>query len=250
MAFDFLGTFNKSQFDRFIEFARKQLVDVGGRIAHLTYEKSRIGSLAFEYDAGGVPTKYTVSSATTTYIGGLVAAYEALGGDVIHDLQVRTRNQSIFLEAGSDTTSPSRMSSGDYVAAKGLGDAVSAEWVRQARSWMASPIHYRREYLERKIRRAIDYVEQLDDELAVLTVIGESKDTRDSLEFVATAVQSLLSDLNYRPIFDDKGADPHGKTSNAPLLPYSKTGADPETVSPDPEMAGRDDDGFRYSGQV
>jgi hypothetical protein len=249
LAWDFLGTFNRSQFDRFVAFARTQLTDVGGRIAHLVYERNRLGALSFEYEPGGKPVKYTVSGAKTTYIGGLVAAYEVLGGNVLRDLQVRSQSQAVHVLAGSDTAPPSFMSNGDAIAGKGLGDAVSAEHMRQARTWMSAPIHYRREYLERKIRRALDYAEQLDTELSLLMAVTAESTQEGSLEFVVNAINQLISDYNYRIIYDDKGRDPDGRLTSAPLLPYSRTDADPAVAGNAPGVAGRDDDGFRYSGQ-
>ncbi len=246
MAFDFLGTFNKSQFDRFMTFARSQFADISGRVAHLNYEKLRAGSLTFTYDGGGVPTAYSASSSTSTYIGGLVAAYEALGGDVKFDLQVRTRAQSVFLVAGTDTSPAQYMSNGEVVGGKGLRDSASAEYIRTAREWMHPALHYRREYLERKIRRVIDYVDQLDAELELLASIQQPADTEGSLEWVATKISELLTNDNYLAIYDDKGRDPHGKSVYAPFLPYSKRGTTLPQV--EPGVAGRDDGGFIPAG--
>lgn len=251
MSFDFLGTFNKSQFDRLAAFARSQLADAGGRLLHLVYEKLRVGALVINYDDGGSPTGYTVSDSKSTYIGRLVSAYEVLGGDVLHDLQVRSKAQSVFLRAATDTSNAQFLSSGDVMGTRGLGDAPSAEYVRQVKSWMTAPLHYRREYLERKIRRALDYAEQLETELeAIKQATSEDASVEGSLGYVVRAVEELIQDFNYRAVSDDKGRDPHGRTTYAPLLPYSKTGADPEKVSPDVTMAGRDDDGFKTTGEV
>lgn len=246
MAFDFLGTFNKSQFDRFIAFAQSQLADVGGRVAHLNYEKKRLGSLTFEYGGGGIPTSFTVTSATGTYIGGLIAAYEALGGNVLFDLQVRSRPQAVHLLAGTETQPAQFMSNGDVVGGKGLADGTTAVLVNRARSWMQSPLHYRREYLERKVRRALDYAEQLDDEIAALAVAVGPAIEKYSLAWVAGQVAELLQDTNYRAVFDDKGQDPHGKTTYAPFLPYSK--ADSQLAQVEPGVAGRDNEGYMYPG--
>lgn len=246
MAFDFLGTFNKSQFDRFIAFARSQLSDTDGRVAHLNYEKRRIGSLTFEYAGGGVPTSYTVTSATSTYIGGLVAAYEALGGNVLFDLQVRSMNQAVFVLAGTETSAPQFMSNGEVLGGKGLADGTTAVLMRKARAWMDGPIHYRREYLEKKVRRALDYVDQLNAEIAALAVAVGPATEKNSLENIAKLVSEKLLDTNYRAIFDDKGQDPHGRTVYAPFLPYSK--ADSQLAQVEPGVAGRDNEGYLYPG--
>ena len=250
MAFEFLGTFNRSQFERFVAFARTQLTGVGGRIAHLVYERNRLGALSFEYASGGNPVKYTVSGTKTTYIGGLVAAYEVLGGNVLRDLQVRSQSQAVHVLPGSETAPPMFMSNGEAIAGKGLGDALSAEHIRQLKAWMAAPIHYRREYLERKIRRALDYAEQLDTELDLLMAVTAAKTQEGSLEFVVAAINQLISDYNYRIIYDDKAQDVDGRLTCAPLLPYSKTDANSAVAGNDPGPVGRDDDGVRQSGQA
>jgi len=247
MAFDFLGTFNTSQFNRFMAFARSQTADIARRLAHLNYEKKRMGSLTFEYDEGGVPTSYVVSGVSSSYIGRLVAAYEALGGQVEFDLQVRTRDQAVYLMEGDEVTPPQFMSNGDVVGTRGLDDKDSAELIRRSRTWMQPALHYRREYLERKVRRAIDYVDQLDDEIQTLSIIVQPDTTEYSLAYIAKEVGKLLTDTEYRSIFDDRGQDPHGKTVYAPLLAYSR--ANGATTQPsDPTFAGRDDDGYVYPG--
>lgn len=246
MAFEFLGTFNKSQFDRFLAFAKSQLADIDGRILHLNFEKQRIGNISFVYEGGGIPSSYTVSSATTTYIGGLVSAYEVLGGSVLHDLQVRSRSQAVYLLPGDEVTPPQYMSNGEMMAGKGLEDATTAEYVREARDWMLPSMQHRREYLERKIRKALDYAEQLADEIDYLELVRKPANNEYSLENLSQKVAQLYSDPQYKAITDDKGTDTYGKLTYAPFLPYSRTGATQQTV--EPGEAGRDIGGFVEAG--
>lgn len=247
MAFDFLGTFNKSQFERFLAFAKDQLTDVVGRIRHISYEKRRMGNLVFEYDKGGTPLSYTTTSPATTYIGGLVSAYEVLGGQVKYDLQVRTRKQAVYILDGSEYDTPSLLSNGEILPGKALADSLSAEFMAEAKAWLQPALHYRREYLERKVRRALDYVDQLDQEQKVLETIVKDKTVEGSLEEIAEQVGLLFAKTDYRAIFDDKGSDPYGRTTYAPFLPYSRAGATVEPTEPGP--AGRDTDGVRQEGQ-
>lgn len=247
MAFDFLGTFNASQLERLAAFLRDQVGDVPGRIAHLTYEKQRLGSLAFEYDGGGNPTGYTVSDPKSTYIGGLVASYRVLGGNVTRDLQVRRMSdQGVYRVRGTDTQPANRMSNGEVVGTKGLGDGASAELVRSARSWAQGALHYRREYLERKIRRALDYADQIEAELALLTAITGQANQKGSLENTLEAIRALIREPEYRAIYDDKGKDPDGRKTYAMILGFSRAGSTLETDTPGPE--GRDLDGYREEG--
>jgi hypothetical protein len=250
MAYDFLGTFNKSQFDRFASFARAQVATIGLRIRHLTYEQGRIGSLSFTFDQGGKPLSFTASDPKSTYVGKLVAAYEVLGGQVKYDLQVRTLRQAVHLLPGTETSAPQLMSNGEVMAPKGLGDGQSAVLIQKAREWLYGPLAYRREYLEHKIRRAIDYAEQLQTEINLLKRIGESDETTDSLEYLFKTVGELFTDTQYRAIYDDKSKDEHGRLAYAPFLPYSTVGADPANIPEDASGYGRDLDGARVPGEV
>ena len=249
MAYDFLGTFNKSQFERFATFARAQLLTVPLRLRHLVYEQTRIGSLSFTYDAGGIPLSFTPPS-KTTYLGKLVAAYEVLGGQVKYDLQVRTLNQAVYLLAGTETSAPQLMSNGEVMSPKGLGDGRSAVLMQKAREWLYGPLQFRREYLEHKIRRAIDYTDQLQYEVDLLNKIGNEATTPNSLEFIFGQIGELFTDTQYRPIYDDKKKDEHAKLAYAPFYPYSTTGADPANIPEDAAGYGRDLDGAKVPGEV
>lgn len=220
MAHDFKGTFNRSQYDRFAAFARNQVSVIDDRIAHLSAEQTRIGSLIFSYDAGGVPIGFTADPADS-YIGKLVGAYEVLGGDVLYDLHVRTMNQPVFLVRTDEATPAQLMSNGEVVGAPGLADGESAELMTQARAWLRPVFDYRLEYLERKVRRAVDYSDSLQAEMDLLTLIKSDQSIEDSFEFVSSAIEQLFSDKSYRAIWNDQQKDPFGKLVHAPFLPFS-----------------------------
>lgn len=219
MAHDWLGTFNKSQFERFIAFAKAQLVTVEGRLRHLEFELLRIGTVALSFDTDGTPISYTAAP-VDSYVGKLVAAYEVLGGNPLLDLLVRHKSQPVFVLKASEQDSPQLMSSGEVIGAKGLADGWSAEAIRQARGWIDDAMQYRFDRLERKIRRAIDYADQLEDEKAYLTVIQAAGTTTGSLEQIEQAILDLINNPNYRAIYDDAGADPCGFKSYAPFSSY------------------------------
>lgn len=221
MSFDFGGTFSASQFERFRDYARNQVAQVDQRIAHLKAERDRVGNLSFAYDAGGVPTKHS-SDTPTTYCGKLFAAYEALGGNAEYDLQVRAATQPIYRIPG-DTTRPAQlMSNGEVISALGLGDAPSSVTMQKLRSFVSGDLHRRRDYLERKIRRALDYAEQLDAEIAKLTMMKAKAETEESLEYLIKYIEDLAADKRYLAVTDDsKNPDPHGKLARAPVAPYT-----------------------------
>lgn len=220
MAFDFKGTLNQSQFNRFLAFAQAQLPDVAARLNHLAVEQSRLGVLAFSYDANGQPLAYSPQPANS-YLGKLLASYEILGGDAFYDLNIRSMSQAVYLVRADETRPAQLMSNGEIVGTPGLGDRGTAELMDTARGWMADVLFSRREYLERKIRRCIDYGDQLQAEQNELLNVVADADQEGSLGYVLAEIQALIEDPTYRPAYDDQGADPHGKLTGAPLLPYS-----------------------------
>lgn len=217
MAHEILGTFNLAQFTRFAAFARSQLALVDGRVQHLKAEIDRIGLLVFQYDKGGVPIGYAVDP-PEAYIGRLMAAYEVLGGDAFYDLNVRALTQPVFILKGSETVNPQMMSNGEIIPAGALADAPSAVLMQRARGWIDDALMYRRDYLERKIRRMVDYADQLGAELAVLQAIQGTSSTAGSLEEIFKEIQELIADKSYRAISAD--TDPFGKKTYAPFAAY------------------------------
>lgn len=219
MAFDHQGTFTVSQLERFKTYVRAQVQLIDDRIAHLQAEMGRIGDLKFAFDSGGVPTALT-NDPPQTYCGKLYGAYVALGGDPEFDLQVRSTSQPVFKLKGNENGDSQLMSNGEAIGMPGLSDAESALLMQQMRSWVQGDLTRRREALERKIRRAIDYSEQLNLEISELTTLKASLSTQDSLEFLINEMDALASDPRYTAITQDTGNDPHGKFARAPVAPY------------------------------
>jgi len=217
VAFDFLGTFNASQFKRLQAFAQAQLGDIPGRLNHLAAEQARVGSVVFQFNQSVVVSYF--ASPSDSYIGRLLAVYEILGGDAFYDLPLRqAKSQALYLLPGDETHSAQVMSNGRVVGTQGLMDAASAIPVQQIRDWMNDSIQYKREALERKIRRALDYSDQLGTEMALLNVI-QGKDSVDgSLANLIAAINTLITSQQYRAIADDKGQDPTGNYAYAPYI--------------------------------
>lgn len=221
---DFLGTFNKSQLIRLSAYARGQLVYIKARIQHLTIERQRVGFLQFSYDSAGQPTGYaTGSPGTITLIGKLMSAYEVLGGDPFYDLQVRDLNNPVFNLKGTETYSGKMLSNGEPIPSLGLADAVSGNAVRSMRGWMSENLD-RLERLERKVRRSIDYSDQLQNEIDSLNSITKAVEVDGSLENLIALVNQLIIDPTYRAIADDQGKDPFGKMTHAPMSSYDQGG--------------------------
>lgn len=242
---DFLGTFNKSQFTRLATYARSQMVYIDLRIQHLTIEQQRIGFLQFAYDTGGRPTSYSTGSpGFTTYIGKLMSAYEVLGGDPFYDLQVRGKNDPVYYLKGTETATAKMMSNGEPIPLPGLSDGDSGNAVRSMKSWTRGNLD-RLERVERKVRRAIDYSDQLQSEIHELNLIKKSVEVDGSLENLIALVGQLFIDPGYRAIADDKGKDPFGKYTHAPMSSYDQGGTRAPTEGPSVE---RGADGYTVSG--
>lgn len=220
MAFSFGGTFTVSQFKRFEEYVLAQVQHIDARIAHLKAERDRVGQLSIAYDKNGNPT-HIASDEQHTYLGRLFGVYEALGGNVEFDLQVRSAAQPIFRIPG-DATKPSQLlSNGEVLGHRGLGDAESALTIQAMRKWVDQDLFRRRESLERKIRRAIDYAEQLTTEISELQTLKGVESDEGSLAHHISIINSLKGDRNYMAITNDDGKDPHGRFAKAPIAPYT-----------------------------
>jgi hypothetical protein len=221
MPFDFLGTFNRSQFERFLVFARSQLPLVQDRRLHLVYELNRVGAVVMQFDKG-VPQGYT-GTPETSYIAKLLRAYEVLGGDAMKDLRLRQRTDPIYIVQGDLLSGPQYTSGGEPIGGRGLSDGPTAVLMQRAKSWLGETTYSRFGRLERKIRRTMDYADQLQRELDALDVIQKAAETKGSLEFIAAQIEQYLSDNNYRAIYDDQAtgkADPLGLLNTAILSAY------------------------------
>jgi len=221
MSHDIQGTFTASQFARFQTYVRNQVQLIDARIAHLQAERDRVGNLAFAYDSGGLPTAFK-DDPPNTYCGKLFGAYEALGGDAEFDLQVRNASQPVFRLEGSETQPAQLLSNGEVISVLGMADAPSATIMQKMRKWIEGDLHRRRDYLERKIRRAVDYAEQLDAEIKELKLLKASVDTEGSLEFYIKEMGTLITDSAYMAATNDEAnLDPHGKLARAPMAGYT-----------------------------
>lgn len=249
MAFDFLGTFNASQLNRYLAFARSQVPLIDARINHLEAEMVRVGAVLFTYQQG-VPKEF-LADPTESYVGRLAAAYEVLGGNPFQDLRTRAKTDPVFAVRGTEATPVQYMSNGEVIGARGLADAASAEMMRTLRTWLNDTLKWRFDRLERKIRRALDYADQLQEEVDYLTSLKTAVTTDGSLEQIAAQLTTLLTDPNYRAIFDDGGKDPFGLTSYAPFSSYDAVPPeDPNVTARVGDSAQRQNTGFVGPGEA
>lgn len=221
MAFDFKGTFTASQFKRYESYLLGQTGLVEARIQHLENERLRIGNLLFAYDTDGVPLGLSHDE-PVTYCGKLFAVYEALGGDAFFDLQVRSTSQPVFRQRADETRPSQLMSNGEVIGTRGLSDAESGNLIDETRELVQSDLDFRKNSLERKIRRAIDYSEQLAQEIGSLQAMALDNTVDGSMAFLIEGVKILLADRGYKALVQDGNQpDPHGKLVRAPFAGYN-----------------------------
>jgi hypothetical protein len=174
--------------------------------------------VVFRYSQG-VPKGFAADP-SDSYLGKLLGAYEVLGGNPFIDLRVRLKSDPVFLLRGTETTTPQLMSNGEVVGAKGLSDAPTAELMHDARAWVDDTLTYRFDALERKIRRAMDYSDELQAEVVRLTTIQMAASTVGSLDYIEAQINQYLADNNYRAVYDDAGGDKFGFNVYAPFSSY------------------------------
>lgn len=175
MAFSFSGTFSIAQFEAFKAFARIQRLDLKIRKDYLQKQRLMIGIFITEYD-GVRPSSFTASPGS--YADKLLMAHKILGGHPEVDMLLRTIDQPVFLTRGaglsvdknatvqggfSDIYSNGRRYRGDQRFDRDLGLKVE-----KLKKWQLETIKAKRERLEYKIKRALDYSDQLQIEINMI----------------------------------------------------------------------------------
>lgn len=163
MAFNFFGTFTRAQWWDFKDFAMVQREELELRAKWLKAELARVGEIKCVYsDDNMTPISYTANP--NSYAGKLLLAYRMLGGVPEYDMLLRSRAQAVSLQRGaSQDDSPSysngRVNRGGQIFDRSLGLAVE-----KLKTWQLEAIKSKREHLEFKIKRALDYYDQLKQE--------------------------------------------------------------------------------------
>lgn len=177
MAFSFLGTFTTGQLEQLRKFAKVQEVELASRRKFLVRKMYEIGAFVTLFDAATkLPLRYSVSYGS--YAGKLLQAYKALGGHPEKEFILRTRDQPVYLTLGSpiDTQNPQNAQSGfsDQYSngRRNRGDQRFdrdvAVLVEKFKEWQLEPIKRKRENLEYKLKRALDYFDELQLEYDML----------------------------------------------------------------------------------
>ena len=182
MAFSFYGTFTLAQWEELRQFALIQASDIGARIGYLNRELLTVGLFNTQYNsATSLPISF-VATPLTSHGAKLLRAYRALGGFPEQDFLLRTSDQPVYLMPGppmdvddpsgansqgfSDKFSNGRQNRGDQRFDRDLGYPME-----QFKKWQLEAIKRKREHVEFKIKRALDYSDQLQIEIKFLTTM-------------------------------------------------------------------------------
>jgi hypothetical protein len=173
MAFNFFGTFTTGQFAVFRAFAQIQILELKLRRQWLQKQLTMNGVFVTDYE-GPIPVSFNASG----YAGKLIQAYKVLGGKPERDMLLRTRDQVVFKERSfnmsvssdggvtggfSDVYTSGRRERGGQRFDRDLGIKVM-----KVKSWQLESIKMKRERLEMKIKRALDYSDQLEVEIDII----------------------------------------------------------------------------------
>ncbi len=213
MAFNFYGTMTTGQFNKLAEFSLVQERDLKARLEWLSAQLTRNGLFITEYDeATHLPRSFQASYGS--YGEKLLRAYRILGGNPEQDFLLRTSDKPVFLTRGvnintstasTDATSgySDVLSNGKRIRGSQRFDRDVGLIVDRLKSWQLEAIKRKREHLEFKIKRALDYSDQLQKEIEVLNVLldGESgRQVRDMIRNVQltstrTGAHNIVDDL-------------------------------------------------------
>jgi hypothetical protein len=156
-----------------------------------------------------MPKQFSASG----YAGKLFTAYKALGGNPETEMLLRTSDKPVFLtrgtnispSAGSDPTSgySEMFTNGRRIRGGQRFDRDLGVQVDRLKSWQLEAIKRKRERLEIKIKRALDYSDQLQREIDVITILLDDSsgamvdDQIRKIEFYMfrTGAQNVVQDI-------------------------------------------------------
>jgi len=181
MAFNFYGTLTTGQWEEFRKFALIQSSDIQARILWLNRELLTVGVFTTLYDsATNLPISFSAVP-QTSYASKLLQAYRILGGNPERDMILRTSDQPVFLTKASpmvvqrDGTVTGgftdQFTNGKRYRGSQRFDRDLGFIIERFKKWQLEAIKRKREHLEFKIKRALDYSDQLQIERDLLTIM-------------------------------------------------------------------------------
>lgn len=210
MAFNFFGTFTTGQWEDFKAFSKIQAMELRLRRAWLQRELLRVGVFTTSYD-GPNPVSFTA----TGYAGKLLQAYRILGGVPEQTMLLRTRDKPVYKTKGHElTVDPGATTSGGYsdVYSNGRRERGGQRYdrdiglrVESLKAWQLESVKFKRERLEYKIKRAMDYSDQVQQEISLIDKLldiglGSFDDQLTQVEILISRPESanVVQNLNDR----------------------------------------------------
>lgn len=178
MAFNFAGTFSTGQFDSFRTFSKLQEQDLKRRISWLKADLLRVGVFSTQYDPEtNLPVLFSVAP-SNSYGAKLMLAYKILGGFPEMEMLLRTRDIPVFKVRGvpinNDQSDPDAGQSFEYSNGRRQRSGMRFDRdmcvkVDKIKNWQLEVIKRKRESLEYKIKKALDYSDQVSEEIKHLS---------------------------------------------------------------------------------
>lgn len=189
MAFDFLGTFTKSDIDELVSFVEDQLLDKDTQIAYLQGALQKVGWINYTFNDQGKVISYVIEPRGSS-LDKLIKRYHYHGGD-IKNLPIKSRGQWVSFSKEDPTLDSSKPNAAGSLEAahptQGVDnlhadDAVPAVTVDKIKGFLLPTIKYKREDLEFEIKKALDLTDQYLRHMLTLVQRTEGPDRIEVLK--------------------------------------------------------------------
>lgn len=174
MAFNFFGTYTPAQYGELSAFTGYSEYEIKKRITYLSQMLFLNGIFTTTFDDSGNPKEYTVNP-PNSYGAKLLVAFKMMGGKPEKSFLLRTKDKPVHLKEGvshvpgdNTTGRGTEYSNGRMVRSNFHFDHKRGHAVERLKAWQLEQIKYKREHLEFKIKRALDYSDMLETELELL----------------------------------------------------------------------------------
>lgn len=216
MAFSFYGLMTTGQWQAFKAFSGIQRLELVQRRTWLQKQLLMVGVFSTEYD-GPNPVSFTASAGS--YAAKLLAAYRVLGGVPEDDMLLRTRDKPVFKTKSQNVnTGPDGTVDGGFsdVYSNGRRDRGTQRFDRdlglrvdRLKDWQLEAIKAKRERLEFKIKRALDYSDQIQQEIGLITSLLGDETAVGSVDYQVLQVETEMATPGTMNVVDDLD-DVHG----------------------------------------
>lgn len=179
------------------------------------------GVFVTQYDG---PRPVAFSAAPNSYAGKLLAAYRIMGGVPERDMLLRTSDQPVFKTKGTPPTQTQTGADGGFsdVYSNGRRERGGQRFdrdlgirVENLKSWQLEAIKAKRERLEFKIKRALDYSDQLQREISQIDRLLSNLTDLGSFDAQLLEIENQISVPGAANVVDNR-EDVHGLAIGRP----------------------------------